>query len=35
MTDKLSQTALGLILTMVLPVPGTVELGVVSIGAQR
>ena len=33
MTDKLSQTALGLILTMVMPVPGTVELGVVSIGA--
>ncbi|CAJ1371778.1 unnamed protein product [Effrenium voratum] len=32
-TDKLSQTALGLILTMVMPVPGTVELGVVSIGA--
>eukprot|EP00438_Fugacium_kawagutii_P027497 Skav205606 [mRNA] locus=scaffold460:188526:193499:+ [translate_table: standard] len=32
-TDKLSQTALGLILTMVMPVPGSVEVGVASIGA--
>ena len=32
-TDKLSQTALGLILTLVMPVPGSVEVGVASIGA--
>lgn len=32
-TDKLSQTALGLILTMVMPLPGSVEVGMVSIGA--
>ena len=32
-TDKLSQTALGLILTMVMPVPGSMEVGVASIGA--